>query len=138
MKKIIEIVANLNCSSAYEDLNDPDSGGVCVFIGSVRSQTNNEEVNQLHFEAYDKMALKEMHKIADEALQNWKLQKVVIRHVTGMKQVGEPVVLVGASAPHRDNCFEACRFLIDTLKERVPIWKKEFFKNKEVWVSAHP
>ncbi|TFG74244.1 MAG: molybdenum cofactor biosynthesis protein MoaE, partial [Flavobacteriales bacterium] len=50
----------------------------------------------------------------------------------------DPVVVVGASAPHRDACFEACRYLIDTLKERVPIWKKEIFKNKTVWVSAHP
>lgn len=138
MKKKIEIVLELDCTTAYEELKHPESGGTCVFIGSVRNQTKQEAVNQLEFEAYEKMALSEMHKIADKALADWNLNKVVIKHVTGLKEVGEPVVLVGASSPHRDACFEACRFLIDTLKETVPIWKKEFFKNKQVWVSAHP
>ncbi len=138
MKKIIEIVSELDCTTAYTDLKHDESGGICVFMGSVRNQTNQESVNQLYFEAYEKMALSEMHKIADNALEQWNLQKVVIKHVTGLKNVGEPVVLVGASAPHRDHCFEACRFLIDTLKQTVPIWKKEFFENKQIWVSAHP
>ncbi|XLS27450.1 molybdenum cofactor biosynthesis protein MoaE [Flavobacteriaceae bacterium M23B6Z8] len=138
MKKIIEIVDVINCTDVYQVLGDPESGGICVFIGTVRNQTNTEPVNQLHFEAYDKMALREMHRIADAAFEKWQLQKIVLRHVTGSKEVGDPVVLVGASSAHRDNCFEACRYLIDTLKEKVPIWKKEFFKNKEVWVSAHP
>ena len=79
-----------------------------------------------------------MGKIADTALAKWGLNKVVIRHAVGEKSVEEPVVIVGASSAHRDACFEACRFLIDTLKETVPIWKKEKFKNKSVWVSAHP
>jgi molybdopterin synthase catalytic subunit len=138
MEKIIKIVSELDCATAYDDLKHPECGGICVFMGSVRNQTHQEAVNQLYFEAYEKMALSEMHKIADQALHQWELKKVVIKHVTGLKQVGEPVVLVGASAPHRGHCFEACRFLIDTLKEKVPIWKKEFFKNKQVWVSAHP
>lgn len=138
MKKIIEIVNDINCTDAYSVLTDPGSGGICIFIGSVRNHTANEPVNRLHFEAYNRMAISEMHKIADKAFEKWKLQNVILRHVTGSKEVGEPVVLVGASSAHRDSCFEACRFLIDTLKEKVPIWKKEFFKNKEVWVSSHP
>ena len=84
------------------------------------------------------MAIKEMEKIAAQARDKWKLNRLVIRHAVGRKEVEEPVVVVGASSAHRDACFEACRFLIDTLKERVPIWKKEIFKNKSVWVSAHP
>jgi molybdopterin synthase catalytic subunit len=84
------------------------------------------------------MALKEMDKIASAAAQKWNLNKVIIRHAVGLKNVAEPVVVVGASSAHRDACFEACRYLIDTLKETVPIWKKEMFENKTVWVSAHP
>ena len=137
-RKIVEIVDTIDTSLTYSDLSDAQSGGICVFIGSVREFTKNEEVVALEFETYKVMALKEMNKIASEALEKWKLNKVVIRHAIGTKEVKEPVVIVGASSSHRPECFEACRFLLDTLKERVPIWKKEIFKNKSVWVSAHP
>jgi molybdopterin synthase catalytic subunit len=135
---IIEIVKRIEVSQVYAELSDPKSGGICVFVGTVREQTKNEEVVSLEFETYKKMALKEMKKIAAEAIVKWQLNKVVIRHAVGVKNIEEPVVVVGASSAHRDACFEACRYLIDTLKEQVPIWKKEKFKNKSVWVSAHP
>jgi molybdopterin synthase catalytic subunit len=135
---IIEIVEKIEVSQVYAELSDPKSGGICVFVGTVREQTKNQEVVSLEFETYKKMALKEMEKIAAEAIVKWQLNKVVIRHAVGVKNIEEPVVVVGASSAHRDACFEACRYLIDTLKERVPIWKKEQFKNKSVWVSAHP
>ncbi|TFG71297.1 MAG: molybdenum cofactor biosynthesis protein MoaE [Flavobacteriales bacterium] len=137
-KTIIEIVDSLEVSKVYAELSDPQSGGICVFVGTVREVTQGETVVALEFETYRNMALKEMEKIALEAVEKWQLNKVVIRHAIGAKKVEDPVVVVGASAPHRDACFEACRYLIDTLKERVPIWKKEIFKNKTVWVSAHP
>tara|TARA_R110002051_G_scaffold8755_1_gene35975 strand:- start:73789 stop:74205 length:417 start_codon:yes stop_codon:yes gene_type:complete len=138
MKKVIEIVDIIDTAKVYAELSDAKSGGICVFVGAVREFTNNEEVVALEFETYKSMALKEMEKIADRALEKWSLNKVVMRHAVGEKGVEEPVVVVGASSAHRDACFEACRFLIDTLKETVPIWKKEKFKNKTVWVSAHP
>ena len=138
MKMYIEIVDEIDTAQVYKDLSDAGSGGICVFVGAVREFTNNEAVISLEFETYTAMALKEMEKIATEAVEKWQLNKVVIRHAVGLKKVEEPVVVVGASSAHRDACFEACRFLIDTLKERVPIWKKEVFSNKSVWVSAHP
>lgn len=138
MKKVIEIVNDIDTAKVYTELSDAKSGGFCVFVGAVREFTNNEEVVALEFETYQAMALKEMDKIADRAFEKWTLNKVVMRHALGEKGVEEPVVVVGASSAHRDACFEACRFLIDTLKETVPIWKKEKFKNKSVWVSAHP
>ncbi|MUH35863.1 molybdenum cofactor biosynthesis protein MoaE [Zobellia amurskyensis] len=135
---IVEIVDVIDPGQVYTELSHPNSGGSCVFVGAVREFTNNEEVTALEFETYKTMALKEMEKIAAEATEKWKLNKEVIRHAVGKKAVEEPVVVVGASSAHRDACFEACRYLIDTLKERVPIWKKEIFKNKTVWISAHP
>ncbi|MFV1450101.1 molybdenum cofactor biosynthesis protein MoaE [Maribacter sp. HS] len=138
MKKVIEIVNDIDTAKVYAELSDAKSGGICVFVGAVREFTNNETVVALEFETYQAMALKEMDKIADKAFEKWTLNKVVMRHAVGEKGVEEPVVVVGASSAHRDACFEACRFLIDTLKETVPIWKKEKFKNKSVWVSAHP
>ena len=138
MKKIIEIVDHIDASNVFTELSDTHSGGICVFVGTVRDFTQGEEVVSLKFETYKKMALKEMDKIAVDAMDKWKLNKVIIRHAVGLKKVEAPVVVVGASSPHRDACFEACRYLIDTLKETVPIWKKETFENKTVWVSAHP
>jgi len=138
MKKIIEIVDSIDTSQVFTELSDAHSGGICVFVGTVREFTQNEKVMSLEFETYKKMALKEMDKIASDAVEKWKLNKVIIRHAVGLKKVEAPVVVVGASSAHRDACFEACRYLIDTLKETVPIWKKELFENKTVWVSAHP
>ncbi|WP_273566483.1 molybdenum cofactor biosynthesis protein MoaE [Maribacter halichondriae] len=135
---VVEIVDEIDTSQVFTDLSHAHSGGICIFVGTVREFTQNEEVVSLEFETYEKMALKEMNKIASDATAKWNLNKVVIRHAVGAKQVEEPVVIVGASSAHRDACFEACRYLIDTLKETVPIWKKEIFKNKTVWVSAHP
>ncbi len=138
MKKIIEIVHSINTSQVFTELSDAQSGGICVFVGTVREFTKNEKIMSLEFETYEKMALKEMDKIAVDAIKKWQLNKVIIRHAVGLKKVEEPVVIVGASSAHRDACFEACRYLIDTLKKTVPIWKKELFENKTVWVSAHP
>jgi len=138
MKMYIEIVEDIDTAQVYHDLSDAGSGGICVFVGTVRDTTENEAVVSLEFETYKAMALKEMEKIAIAATEKWQLNKVVMRHAVGIKKVEEPVVVVGASSAHRDACFEACRYLIDTLKERVPIWKKEVFSNKSVWVSAHP
>ena len=137
-KKIIEIVDIIDTSKVFSELSDAQSGGICVFVGTVREFTKGEEVVSLEFETYKKMALKEMDKIATDAVEKWQLNKVIIRHAVGIKKVEEPVVVVGASSAHRDACFEACRYLIDTLKETVPIWKKEMFEDKTVWVSAHP
>lgn len=139
MLKIIEITDNLDCNEAYNQLSHPESGGMCVFIGSVRQSTQDKEVTSLFLEAYTEMAISQMHEIANEAAEKWNLNSVIMKHAVGKKDVQEPVVLVGASSAHRDACFEACRFLIDTLKKNVPIWKKEFFANSdEVWVTQHP
>ena len=137
-KPVIEIVDTIDTASVYDELSDAKSGGICVFVGTVREFTNNETVVSLEFESYKMMAIKEMEKIAKIASTKWPLNKIVIRHAVGVKKVQEAVVVIGVSAAHRNECFEACRFLIDTLKATVPIWKKEVFKNKSVWVSAHP
>ena len=139
MKKKIEIIPHIDPSVIYKELSHPGSGGICVFIGAVRDITQNQKVNALFFEAYQAMALKEMEKIAATASKQWNLNRLIMQHAVGEKKIEEPVVLVGASSAHRSDCFEACRFLIDTLKEKVPIWKKEFFDGKEeVWVTPHP
>lgn len=135
----IQITAqSIDVSSCIDRVITPRSGGIDVFIGTVRNQTKGKKVLQLEFEAYEAMALKEMQLIADAMMAKWPLHKVVIHHRTGILQVGEIPVVIAVSAAHRDVAFDACRYAIDTLKQTVPIWKKEVFEDGSVWVAAHP
>ncbi len=84
------------------------------------------------------MAFLEMQKIAEQCFHNWPVHKILIHHRTGILNIGDVPVVIAVSAAHRDAAFTACRFIIDTLKETVPIWKKEIFMDGEVWVAAHP
>jgi molybdopterin synthase catalytic subunit len=131
-------VSTLNVPDCVDWIMSPESGGIDVFIGTVRNATKGKPVVRLEFEAYDKMALNEMEKIAQQAFAQWPVQKILIHHRTGVLQIGEIPVIIAVSAAHRDAAFDACRYIIDTLKQTVPIWKKEIFEDGEVWVAAHP
>jgi molybdopterin synthase catalytic subunit len=128
----------LNIQSAVDWIMSPESGGIDVFIGTVRNATKGKKVIKLEFEAYEPMAIAEMEKIAKQAFEKWPVQKVLIHHRTGVLEVGELPVVIAVSAAHRAAAFDACRYIIDTLKQTVPIWKKEIFEDGEVWVAAHP
>jgi molybdopterin synthase catalytic subunit len=117
---------------------DAQAGGTVQFIGTVRNQTQGKPVKQLEFEGYVPMAEKEMRKIAEHIVSSWKALHVSIHHQLGILNVGDVPVVITVSAPHRKAAFEACQYAIDTLKETVPIWKKEIFEDGEVWVAAHP
>jgi len=84
------------------------------------------------------MAIKEMEKIADMALTNFDILKIAIHHAEGALQIGDIPVIIAVSSPHRKAAFDACQYAIDTLKETVPIWKKEHFEDGEVWVNSTP
>lgn len=128
----------LDSDACTKAVTFPDAGGLVVFVGNVRNNTRDKSVKHLVFEAYEKMAIKEMAKIIDESVLKWDLKKMVIHHRTGLVQVGESAVVIACSSAHRKAAFDACEYAIDRLKETVPIWKKEFFDDGEVWVSAHP
>ena len=130
--------SKLNQQECYTFVEDDVCGGITAFVGTVRNDTQGKEVLQLDFSTYKPMAIKEMQKIADKALQNFKIHKIAIHHAEGMLQIGEIPVIIAVSAKHRKAAFLACEFAIDTLKETVPIWKKEYFSDGEVWVNAHP
>ena len=119
-------------------VEDASCGGISIFIGTVRNSTKNKKVTLLDFSAYEPMALKEMQKIADAALEKFSIHKIAIHHAIGELQIGDIPVIIAVSSAHRKAAFEACEFAIDTLKETVPIWKKEHFNDGEVWVNSHP
>lgn len=125
-------------SDVIDLVKTPDSGAINVFIGTVRNSTKNRDVKQLEFEAYNTMAVKEIDKIIAQAKKKWPISSMAIYHRVGVLEIGEIPVVIAVSTPHRQQGFEACQYAIDTLKETVPIWKKEIFSDGEQWVSAHP
>ena len=128
----------LSLEAVLRQVSTPGAGGICFFVGTVRNETQGKEVIRLEFEAYAPMAVSEMQKIAVQALEQWPLLYIGMHHRTGLLSIGELPVIIGVSAAHREAAFAACQFCIDTLKKTVPIWKKEIFRDGEVWVAAHP
>ena len=113
------------------------AGAVCTFLGTVREMTGDRRTVALDYEAYPEMAIKKMAELEAEARLRWPVIDAAIVHRVGHLELGEVSVVVAVSCPHRDQAFEACRWLIDTLKEVVPIWKRETWSDgKEEWV--HP
>ena len=128
----------MNIGACIDWVMSPECGGINVFIGTVRNVTKEKKVTRLEFEAYEPMAISEMNKIAADVFKKWPVQKILIHHRTGVLLPGEVPVVIVVAAGHRDTAFIACRYIIDTLKQTVPIWKKEVFEDGEVWVAAHP
>jgi len=136
---MIEITnEKLNRQHIISSVESDEAGGISIFIGTVRNATKDRKVQHLEFEAYEEMALKELTKIEDFMHQKWPLKAVTIHHRAGLVKVGEDAVVIAVSSAHRKEAFAACQYAIDTLKQTVPIWKKEVFEDGEVWVSAHP
>jgi molybdopterin synthase catalytic subunit/molybdopterin converting factor small subunit len=113
-------------------------GAVCVFDGIVRDNTRGRATLHLDYEAYEEMAVKQMELLRAEAMEQFKVRDVVIVHRLGRLGVGETSVLVVVASAHRGAAFEACRWVIDTLKKTVPIWKKEQFVDGAVWADGEP
>jgi molybdopterin synthase catalytic subunit len=116
----------------------PDAGGVVTFVGRVRDNARGHDVVALEYEAYPEMAEHVFEQIADEATSRFPIKHVAIHHRSGRLVVGEPSVIVAVSAAHRGAAFEACEYVIDQVKARAPIWKKEFTPDGAVWVDDHP
>jgi len=128
----------LDIGALVARVSGPGIGGIVTFLGAVRDRARGREIEHLEYEAYAGMAEREMAKIAAEAGERWPGVRLAIAHRTGRLEIGELAVIVAAGAPHRAEAFEACRFAIDTLKQSVPIWKKEFATDGEYWVDERP
>jgi molybdopterin synthase catalytic subunit len=115
----------------------PD-GAVVLFDGIVRDNTRGRQTLYLVYEAYEAMALEQMRSLANQALTKFAIRDVVLVHRLGRLEIGETSVLIAVASAHRGAAFEACRWLIDTLKKTVPIWKKEHFVDGAVWADGEP
>lgn len=113
-------------------------GAVCCFDGIVRNNTRGRQTMYLVYEAYREMALEQMQALAEEAVARFGVRDVAMIHRLGRLEIGETSVLIAVASAHRGVTFEACRWLIDTLKKTVPIWKKEYFVDGAVWADGEP
>ena len=112
-----------------------ERGGTCVFLGTVR---NDADVTGIEYSAYDDMALAEIERILSEAHDRWPGSRVKLQHRLGLIPVGEASIAIAAAAPHRDAAFAACRYVIEEVKKRLPIWKKELRGDgSATWVGVH-
>ncbi len=126
----------IDVAAVIASVQDPAAGGTDIFIGTTRGTGDSRKVVHLEYEAYTPMAITTMEALADEARARWTLSHVSMVHRIGVVPVGEASVVIAVSAPHRAEAFSACRFLIDALKERVPIWKKEWYDDGAEWIGA--
>jgi molybdopterin synthase catalytic subunit/molybdopterin converting factor small subunit len=128
----IDIQQKLDAVKRSED------GATVIFEGVVRNQTRGRKTLYLDYEAYEEMAVQQLESLAAQALKQFPVRDVVLIHRLGRLQIGETSVLIVVAAPHRAAAFDACRWLIDTLKRTVPIWKKEYFEDGAVWADGEP
>ncbi len=116
----------------------PQDGAIVIFDGIVRNHSRNRETLFLDYEAYEAMALTKLEELAAEARRRFAIRNVALVHRLGRLEIGESSVLIAVFSAHRAAAFEACRWLIDTLKQTVPIWKKEYFADGAVWADGEP
>jgi molybdopterin synthase catalytic subunit len=112
----------LDLADLLAEVQGPERGGTCTFLGTVR---NDGDVTGIDYSAYEAMAFEEIERILSEATAQWPEARVTLQHRLGLIPVGEASIGIVAAAPHRDDAFAACRFVIEEVKKRLPVWKKE-------------
>ncbi len=128
--------STIDVAAVLAAVGDQTSGASVLFLGTTRNTNAGRRVVRLEYEAFASMATREMRRLATQAKRRWPVRKVAMVHRTGLVPVGEASVAIAVSGGHRTEAFEACHWLIDRLKEIVPIWKKEHFRGGTVWIGA--
>lgn len=137
VKSLIRITNNrLSLQEIMLELEDNSAGALSIFIGNVRNRGKSGNVSEIYYESYSKMAEQKMREIENEAQTKWEIKKSVIFHRIGNIKVGEASIIIGVSSEHRNEAFEACKYVINSVKTRVPIWKKEISNESQKWAEG--
>src|SRR5579862_3864064 len=126
----------IDATALLSAIKQPEDGAVVTFDGIVRNHSRGRRTLYLDYSAYEEMALRQLEELAREAVQRFAIRDVRVAHRLGRLQIGETSVYIAVTSPHRAAAFEACRWIIDTLKTKVPIWKKEYFEDGAVWADG--
>jgi len=125
----------LSLDAVVDEVRSEEAGAIATFTGTTRVQSRGRTVLHLDYEAYEEMAEQAMAEIAEELKGRYDLCEIAIHHRTGRVDIGEASVVIAVSAPHRQDALAACKDAIDTLKQQVPLWKKEFYEGGEEWIG---
>ena len=137
MEPLIQLTREpLNRDTLIGAVSHPSAGGIVVFEGVVRDNARGKQIRYLEYDVYPEMAEQQIRTIIAEAERSWGVERVAVAHRFGRLEIGEASVIIAVAAPHRAEAFDACRYIIDTLKTTVPIWKKEVASNGEEWVEG--
>ena len=128
----------IDTAAILATVRHPEDGAVAIFDGIVRNNTRGRKTRFLLYEAYEDMALDQMHQLAAEARRQFPVHEIAIVHRLGKLEIGESSIFIAVCSAHRAAAFDACRWLIDTLKKTVPIWKQEHFEDGAVWAAGEP
>ncbi len=135
MKKIIFQTDPIDLSKMLQEFGTEADGAVVTFIGRARNHTAGKKVTHLEYEIYNDMAESEMDKLVSYAIEKWSISECLVIHRHGRVNTGEATILISVSSSHRDEAYQASRYIIDTIKKTVPIWKKEFYSDGSKWVG---
>ncbi len=137
MEPLIQLTREpLNREALVAAVSHPSVGGIVIFEGVVRDNARNKQVRYLEYDVYAEMAEQQIRTIIAEAQRRWGVERVAVAHRFGRLEIGEASVIIVVATPHRAEAFEACRYIIDTLKTTVPIWKKEVATDGDEWVEG--
>jgi len=135
MKKIILQTKPIDINQKIGTVQD---GSIVTFLGQARNKSKDKEVLYLEYEIYESMAQKELSKIVDKATSKWSLSNCLVIHRYGRVNIAEASILIAVSSPHRAESFQAAKYIIDEIKKKVPIWKKEFYSDGSQWITPRP
>src|SRR5215831_14557338 len=137
MELVIQITRDaLDRDALVAAVSHPGVGGIVIFEGVVRDNARGKQIRYLEYDVYPEMAVQQIREILAEVERRWHVDRVAVAHRIGRLEIGEASVIIVVATPHRAEAFEACRYIIDTLKTTVPIWKKEVATNGEEWVEG--
>jgi molybdopterin synthase catalytic subunit len=111
-------------------------GAVVTFLGVVRDNAHGREVDRIEIQVYEEMAVKQLQAIREEAMARFGVEEVAIVHRYGNLRISDNIMMIAVGAGHRPEAFEACRFILETIKEKVPLWKKEYTKEGDYWIEG--
>ncbi len=132
------LIEPINIQDAYDFVSDPAHGAVDVFVGAVRNHHEGNKVQGITYDVHEVLAEKTFQDVAEEAQKKWKEIKIYISHYKGELEIGGISVIIAVSSAHRAESFEACRYVIEELKKRSPVWKKEHYpEGKSEWLPGH-
>ncbi len=135
MIRILVQADPIDVEEHLKDLGTREDGALVSFIGRARSRSRDKTVTHLEYEIYESMAEKELRRIAELVSARWPVTDILIVHRYGRVEIGESSILIAVSSAHRDEAFQSARYIIDTVKKTVPIWKREFYDDGSMWVS---